>query len=116
MSNSNVWKITLKDLTRGETFTTTVPYSSSHLTAEWIEETPVIIGTNGTGFAALPNLSSPQFDLATTNGQPAKLKRSEEMQLVNSNGNVIGAPSAPDSDRDGFAVCTWATSCPVPGS
>jgi hypothetical protein len=32
--NSNVWVITLQDATRNETFSQTVPYSSSHLTAE----------------------------------------------------------------------------------
>src|SRR3954469_5408577 len=58
---SNVWTIALQDVTRNETFTQTVPYSSSHLTAEWIEETPLLLGTNA-GFAALPNLTSPVFD------------------------------------------------------
>ena len=42
--NSNVWVITLQDVTRNETFSQTVPYSSSHATAEWIEETPLILG------------------------------------------------------------------------
>lgn len=113
VANSNVWVITLQDVTQNETFTQTVPYSSTHATAEWIEETPLIIGTNA-GFAALPNLTSPVFDLATVNGQQANLNTSEEIDLVDSNGKVIGAPSAPDSDADGFNVCTWATSCAQP--
>ncbi|HEY2072390.1 MAG TPA: G1 family glutamic endopeptidase [Gaiellaceae bacterium] len=113
VGDSDVWTITLQDVTRNETFTTTVPYPSTHLTAEWIEETPLVIGTNA-GFAALPNLTSPVFDLATTNGQPANLQASEEMQLIDSNGKVIGAPSAPASDADGFNACTWATTCSAP--
>ena len=111
--DSNLWKITLKDLTRGETYSTTVPYTSTHTTAEWIEETPLDLGVNA-GFAALPNLTSPAFDMATTNGKPAGLKPSEEMQLVDSNGRVIGAPSAPDPDADGFNACTWASTCARP--
>ena len=111
--DSNVWVITLQDVTRNETFTTTVPYSSTHATAEWIEETPLILGTNA-GFAALPNLTSPAFDLATVNGQPANLEPSEEIDLIDSNSNVIGTPSAPDPDADGFNACTWATSCAAP--
>jgi hypothetical protein len=111
---SNVWTITLQNVTRGQTYSTTVPYTSSHLTAEWIEETPLLIGT-GAGFAALPNLTSPRFDLATTNGAPANLQASEEILLTDSNGAVIGTPSAPDAARDGFAACTWATSCATPG-
>ena len=107
---SNVWTIVLQDVTRNETFTQTVPYSSSHLTAEWIEETPLLLSTNA-GFAALPNLTSPAFTAATTNGQPANLQTSEEIQLIDSNGNVIGTPSAPNATRDGFDACTWATTC-----
>jgi hypothetical protein len=115
VANSEVWKITLKDVTRGESFSTTVPYPSTHLTAEWIEETPLILGTSA-GFAALPNASSPVFDHATTNGQAAHLKSSEELQLINSSGKVIGDPSAPDPDADGFNACAWASSCAAPGS
>jgi hypothetical protein len=111
--DSNVWVITLQDVTRNETFTQTVPYSSTHATAEWIEETPLLLGTNA-GFAALPSLTSPDFDHATVNGRPANLAASEEMQLIDSNGNVIGTPSAPDPDNDGFNACTWATSCAAP--
>jgi hypothetical protein len=107
---ANVWTITLQDVTRGETFTTTVPYTSSHLTAEWIEETPLLIGTNA-GFAALPNLTDPAFTNATTNGANANLQAAEEIFLTDSNGNVIGSPSAPNATRNGFSACAWATSC-----
>ena len=115
VANSNVWTITIKDVTKNESFSTTVPYSSTHATAEWIEETPLVIGTNA-GFAALPNLTNPGFDLGATNGTPVKLSASEQMNLIDSTRNVIGAPSAPDSDLDGFGACTWATTCTAPGS
>lgn len=110
VNDSNAWTITIQDLTRGETYTTTVPYSSSHATAEWIEETPLEIGTNA-GFAALPNLTNPGWTSATVNGASAGLKSSEEMDLVNSSGSVIGAPSAPNSTANGFDECTWASTC-----
>jgi hypothetical protein len=42
--DSDVWTITLQDVTESETFTQTVPYPSTHLTAKWIEETPLILG------------------------------------------------------------------------
>src|SRR5205085_1490560 len=38
VGNSNVWNISIQDVTRNESFSTTVPYSSTHATAEWIEE------------------------------------------------------------------------------
>src|SRR3954471_2701649 len=107
---SNLWTIVLQDVTRNETFTETVPYSSTHLTAEWIEETPLLLGTNA-GFAALPNLTNPAFENARTNSANAKLTPNEKMLLTDSNGRVIGAPSNPDAQADGFAACTWASTC-----
>ncbi|HEX6458140.1 MAG TPA: G1 family glutamic endopeptidase [Thermoleophilaceae bacterium] len=109
--NANLWKITLQNVTTGQSFSTTVPYASTHATAEWIEETPLTIGTSGAGLAALPNLTNVPFTNATTNGANANLKSSEEIQLVDSNGKVIGTPSAPNSTADGFTACAWATSC-----
>jgi hypothetical protein len=79
-------------------------------TAEWIEETPLEIGTNA-GFAALPNLTNPAFSSGTVNGSTVALSPSEEMDLIDSNGNVIGAPSAPNSAGSGFDACAWASSC-----
>ena len=110
VTNANAWTITIQDLTRGESYTTTVPYSSSHATAEWIEETPLEIGTNA-GFAALPNLTNPGWTSATVNGASPGLKSSEQMDLVDSSGKVIGAPSAPNSTANGFNGCTWASTC-----
>ncbi len=110
VAGSNLWTIVLQDVTRNETFTTTVPYSSTHLTAEWIEETPLLIGTDA-GFAALPNLTNPAFTNATTNGANANLQSSEKMLLTDSSGNVIGTPSSPTATRDGFSACTWSTTC-----
>lgn len=110
VNDANAWTITIQDLTRNESYTTTVPYSSTHATAEWIEETPLQIGTNA-GFAALPNLTNPAFSSGTVNGAPVRLSTSEEMDLVDSNGNVIGAPSAPNSAGSGFDACAWASTC-----
>ena len=105
-----LWKITISDVTRNESYTTTLPYSSSMDTAEWIEETPLEIGTDA-GFAALPNLTNPAFNSLTVNGANPKLESSEEIQLTDSSGAVIGTPSAPNSTGNGFDECTWTTSC-----
>jgi peptidase A4-like protein len=110
VNDANAWTITIQDVTRGESYTTTLPYSSSHATAEWIEETPLEIGTNA-GFAALPNLTTTPFTSATTNGAPVKLSTSEQMDLIDSSGKVIGAPSAPNAALSGFDACAWASSC-----
>jgi len=112
---SNLWTITLRDVTRNETFTQTVPYSSTRLSAEWIEEAPLVLSSTA-GFAALPSLTNPKFDFATVNGAAANLNASEQVQLIDSKGRVIGSPSTPDSDRDGFGACTWTTTCSAPSS
>ncbi|MBV8560163.1 MAG: hypothetical protein JO050_05280 [Acidimicrobiia bacterium] len=113
--NSELWSITLSDVSRNETFNQTVPYPSTYGSAEWVNETPLLIGTNA-GFSALPTLSPTTFDQATANGVNPHLTPAEEIQLVTQNGTVYGAPSAPDGDTDGGAVCAWATSCSTPSS
>jgi hypothetical protein len=111
-----VWTITLKNVSTGNTFTQTVPYTSSYATAEWINETPLVIDTSGNTMSPLPNLSKINFDLATVNGANPKLQPSEEIQLVDSNNKPLSTPSAPDVDTDGFNDCAYASSCPVPSS
>jgi hypothetical protein len=110
---TEVWHIRLQDLTRHETFKKTVPYTSTYATAEWIEETPIVIGTNA-GLADLPRLSRTTFDRARVNGSPAGLRAAERILLTTSSGKVIGTPSAPDPQHNGFALCAWATSCRAP--
>jgi Peptidase A4 family len=110
VNDADVWNITIQDVTKGESFSTAVPYPSTHATAEWIEETPLEIGTDA-GFAALPNLTNPAFSSGAVNGSPVKLTTSEQMQLIDSNSNVIGTPSAPNAAGSGFDACSWATTC-----
>lgn len=109
-----VWSITVADNTDGQSYTTTVPYTSSYLTAEWIEETPVVVGGSGAGISALPNLSTVGFTGAKVDGVNANLDPSQEMQLVSSTNQVLATPSAPDSTRTAFNDCTYASSCPAP--
>jgi peptidase A4-like protein len=105
-----VWTITITDVSSGQNFTTTVPYPSTYGTAEWVEETPLLIGTNA-GFSAMPNLGNVQFSGATVNGANAGLQSAEAIQLVDPNGTVLATPSAPNATRDGFTDCTYATTC-----
>jgi hypothetical protein len=111
--DSEIWTITLRDLSRHERFSTTVPYPSSHASAEWIEERPLGIGSGGAGLAPLPKLRATPFTDATVNGEPAALSPSEEVQLY-SRSMRIGMPSVPDGARTGFAACTWVRRCPAP--
>lgn len=109
-----LWTIALTDVTDGQSFSKTVPYVSTGATAEWIEETPVVIGSSGAGISALPNLGKVSFSHAAVNGQSARLAPADEIQLADSSGNVLATPSAPDSTDTAFNDCTYATTCAAP--
>ena len=112
-----LWSITVQNQTSGQTFNVTTPYTSTYSTAEWIEETPVVISDSGAvTVGPLNTLSTVLFDHGLTNGKSAGLAVSEQIQLIDSNGAPLATPSAPDSDGDGFNVCTFAGSCSAPAS
>jgi hypothetical protein len=111
--NAELWTITLKDKTSGQSFSTTVPYTSTHTTAEWIDETPLTLGSDAVGQASLPNMTETEFTDATVNGAPAHLTSGEQVQLVDGSGAVIGTPSAPLASATAFADCAWAQQCAV---
>jgi hypothetical protein len=109
------WDIVLTDVTDGQGFNVTTTYSSSELTAEWIEETPVVISTSGgTGIAALPSLTRVHFTAAKVNTTGAKLVSADAVQLVNSDNDPMATPSSPNTAGSAFNDCAWKTSCPAP--
>jgi hypothetical protein len=107
----DLWRLTMRNLTTGGSWKATLPYSSTHLTAEWVDETPLTTA----GFAALPNLTPTHFDDSLVNGVNAHLTAGERLYLTGGSG-IIGAPSVPQADGNGFGDCAWATSCGVPGN
>jgi hypothetical protein len=114
---SGVWTFVVRDRRQHQSFTLTVPYSSTHATAEWIEETPVVVDDQGNvSVGPLPKLSKVHIDHGKANGQPAGLKGSEEVQLVDFNNVVLATPSRPDPGRDGFNVCSYSTHCARPAT
>jgi hypothetical protein len=114
---SEVWTITVQDLRNGEQFSITAPYSSTYATAEWVVETPVVISSSGSiTVGPMPKLRTVPFDQGQANSVGANLTASQELQLIDFNGNVLATPSNPDPDADGFNDCTYSTSCSAPGS
>jgi hypothetical protein len=106
VANSEVWVITVK--VNGKPFTTTLPYPSTHGTAEWIVETPIVIGTDGTGVASMPNLAKTTFTNLLANSVNPGLTPAEQINLQ-AGGQRLATPSAPNGSS--FSVCTYATSC-----
>jgi hypothetical protein len=112
-----LWTMALSNSTRGWTWSMAIGYSSTEGSAEWIEETPVVVDNSGNvSIGPMPDLSGATFDGATTNGAPANLNTTEQIQLVDANGAAIATPSNPDPDADGFNACTYSGSCGAPAS
>jgi hypothetical protein len=109
-TSAGEWSIDIQNLSTHKSFTTSTAYSSSEDTVEWIEETPLEIGTTGTGLATMPNLTKVHFYNATYNGANPAFETIDEMQLDN-NDMIEATPSAPVKSLNGFYDCTWATSC-----
>jgi hypothetical protein len=110
------WSITIDNLSTGHTFSTTVSYSSTMATAEWIVETPLVVSTGGgpTGLAAMPSIGTVHFRNATLNFANPGFQKIDEMVLTSSSGKVIAQPSAPGKSRNKFNDCVWKTTCAAP--
>jgi hypothetical protein len=111
-SNLVVWNIAIVNLRGGAphwTFTTTVPYTAAGLTAEWIEEAPLVFGTNGAGQISLSNFGKLSFTQLIENTMKPSLGASGAIEMVDGNGKVICSPSPPSSK--GFNVCYGSGSC-----
>lgn len=107
------WLITIKDVTRNESFSTTQSYSGPLSSAEWIQEAPTVNGR----VATLAHYGQVTMDPGTVNGGNPYLTTSEGGTMTNSRGTtVISTPSTPDADTDGFNVAYGSTSPAAPNS
>ena len=107
------WTLRMEDTTGGQTWSTTLNYKSSQLSAEWIEEAPSSSGgilplaEYGSSSAGFP---APAFDFGlthfstTSSGSPSITTSSEGLVMSNPWGPTSN-PSFVDSDSDGFNTC-----------
>ncbi|MDA8145379.1 MAG: G1 family endopeptidase [Thermaerobacter sp.] len=113
-SAKQTWTLTMRDVTTGTSWSTTLRYASSLASAEWVEEAP----WSG-GVLPLADFGTATFDPGTVNGVNPLLTTQEGIVMNDPNGQTAN-PSAPDSDTDGFNVCwgngTSLTSCSAPNS
>lgn len=99
------WLLTIGDTTQGETFTTTVRYTSSHSSAEWIEEDPSyasggLVPFDGFGTAYFSGSS------AVANGSNVSLLsgNAQAIALVTNRGRAVATPTVLGSDGASFNV------------
>jgi hypothetical protein len=122
-SSGQTWALTLTNKTTTQIWTMNVPYKSSLLSAEWIEEAPSLSG----GTLPLAKYSSPlTFDPdavsdpdLSANGGLVTLSPTNAIVMLNPYGEYSN-PSAPDTDDSGFNTC-WGigdqnslATCPAP--
>ncbi len=93
-TTTNEWSIVITDNTNKQTFTTTVSYTSSNSSAEWIEEDPSY--SNGQ-LVPFDNYGSVSFSNcnATDNGTSEGISTAspDSITMINSSGQNISVPS-----------------------
>lgn len=110
-----LWQLTLRNLTTGESWTTSTTHASLFGSAVWAVEGRVLVDEFGEGHSLMPTLSATQFDEITLNGAYPRLRPEEREVFVPAmTTEVLGTPSLPQPDGNGFGACAWATTCPVP--
>lgn len=106
--SSGIWLIRFENHTTGQQYQTTVRYSSSLSSAEWIEEAPA----GGRRTLPLDDFGTVQFRNTTTvkDGQQmtAAQAGARPIAMVDRSGEVLARPSALDDDGAGFSVTRLA--------
>lgn len=103
--SSGSWLISISDNTNGQSFSTTVSYTSSHSSAEWIEEDPSYASG---GLVPFDNFGSVSFNggatTASTGSETIASSKAESIALVNQSDTILAGPSALGSDGASFSV------------
>jgi hypothetical protein len=103
--SSGTWTISISDNTSGQSYTTTVNYTSSNSSAEWIEEDPSF--ANG-GLVPFDSFSPANFAnaKADVNGIENSISavNASPITLVDQSGTPLARPTILDTSSAGFSV------------
>jgi len=106
----NVWHVSFKNNTNGQSYEHDFEYQSSHSSAEWIEELPTGIHV----YVPLSDFGTAQFQSARTtkDGQDISLSDSDAkpVRMINKNEEALATPSSIGSDGASFAVSRTSAS------
>jgi len=101
---TGLWDITIANDTTGQRYTTSVRYTSTHSSAEWIQEVPSV----GRGLLPLDDFGTLRFTDASAirDGQTVDLASSaaKPITMINSAGQALAQPSAVGADGHSFTV------------
>jgi hypothetical protein len=98
-TSTGKYAISLKDVTTGQSYSSTKSYSGQAQSAEWIVEAPTVGGSQ----SAAAHFSPTPFSGLTVNSANPHLNTSEEI-ILRANGTNVSTPSAPNSSGNGFTV------------
>jgi hypothetical protein len=117
-AGSGAWQMSISNNTTGQRYQTSVSYTSSESSAEWIQEAPV----GPSGNLPMDHFGSVDFSIATTlaNGQKLNLAQTNarSITMLNANNDALAEPSSVGSDGASFTVtrtsaeATWDTGAP----
>jgi hypothetical protein len=109
----NHWAISIKDPTQGWTWAKTIPYVSTHSSAEWIHEAPTLVAQT-----LLANTGTTHFGPTSTytDGTGTHTIAEGDPTLINLSPGLINeaTTSALDADGQSFNVCAYQQTCPAP--
>jgi hypothetical protein len=104
--SADQWLIHFVNNTTGQTYDTTQTYTSSHSSAEWVEEAPSSGGRGGV--LPLDNFGTIQFSngSATRDGQVVNVASSgaRAITMIGNNSQALAVPSELGSDGASFSV------------
>lgn len=106
-----LWTITVSDTTTHQSFSTVRTFHGPRSSAEWIQEAPTI----GRRLATLADDSNVTFDLGRANTVSPAFD-ADERGIMFQGGVAVSTPSAPNPNKDGFAVAYGSVSPPAPSS
>jgi hypothetical protein len=113
--SAGTWQIAFTNNTTGQTYQTTVQYTSSNSSAEWIEEAP---SAGRGGILPLDDFGSVSFSSASAvkDGQTVNLAESgaKPITLIGANQQPLAVPSAVGSDGSSFSVSRTDASATSP--
>jgi hypothetical protein len=114
--SADQWLIDFTNNTTGQTYQTTQPYSSSHSSAEWVEEAPS--GGRG-GVLPLDNFGTIQFSGGSTvkDGQTVSIGQAggRAITMVGNNNQALAVPSGLGDDGGSFTVARTEAPANVAG-
>src|SRR5581483_3792370 len=120
-TSPNLWHLTFTNNSTGKGYQTNISYTSSHASADWIEEMPLGQFAHTAGYVPLDQFGSISFTNAsaiTSEGtQNLTALNAQPLTMINGAHETLAQPSAIGNDSESFTVsrtnATTQASLPV---